>query len=196
MDLDTLAKLGEFLGGFFVVLSLVYLAHQVRQNTKSLRTENYARVLDRMSTVQSRLSTDRELNRVVVIGATTPGALTRGERVRFTWALYELFGAAEFMYHQALDKALPAQVWKRWEASITWWLSSPGFQLWWKAKPASFSTDFEKFVKDIMLAGRVDKQALRRWEAFVSGEGLPQRSDGEPSGMDAGGEAAAGSLPS
>ena len=49
MDLDTLAKLGEFVNGFFVVLSLVYLAHQVRMNTKSLRSENYARVLERMS---------------------------------------------------------------------------------------------------------------------------------------------------
>jgi hypothetical protein len=27
MDLDTLAKFGEFIGGVFVVVSLVYLAH-------------------------------------------------------------------------------------------------------------------------------------------------------------------------
>lgn len=44
MDLDNLAKLGEFVGGFFVILSLVYLAYQVRQNTKSLHAENYARL--------------------------------------------------------------------------------------------------------------------------------------------------------
>ena len=54
MGLERLALLGEFVGGFFVIVSLVYLAHQVRQNTRSLRTENYARVLDRMSTLQSR----------------------------------------------------------------------------------------------------------------------------------------------
>ena len=42
MGLDSLAQLGEFVGGVFVVPSLVYLAHQVRQNTRSLRTENYA----------------------------------------------------------------------------------------------------------------------------------------------------------
>ena len=58
MSLDTLAQIGEFVGGFFVVISLIYLARQVGQNTKSLRTENYARVLDRMSTLQSRLSLD------------------------------------------------------------------------------------------------------------------------------------------
>ena len=72
MDLDTLAKLGEFVGGFFVVVSLVYLAHQVRQNTRSLQTENYARVLDRMSAVQSLLSVNPELNRIVVVGSGDP----------------------------------------------------------------------------------------------------------------------------
>lgn len=47
MDLDTLAKIGEFVGGVFVIVTLIYLAHQVRRNTKALRIENYARVLER-----------------------------------------------------------------------------------------------------------------------------------------------------
>jgi hypothetical protein len=43
MDLETLGNLGEFISGIVVIISLVYLAMQVRQNTRSLRTENYAR---------------------------------------------------------------------------------------------------------------------------------------------------------
>ena len=62
MDLATLANLGEFIGGLVVMVSLVYLAHQVRQNTLSLRTENYARVLDRMSSIQAQIATDGDLN--------------------------------------------------------------------------------------------------------------------------------------
>ena len=64
MNLDTLANLGEFAGGVFVLITLVYLAHQVKQNTKSLRIENYARVLERMSALQSRLALEPELNRL------------------------------------------------------------------------------------------------------------------------------------
>jgi hypothetical protein len=173
VDLDSLAKLGEFVGGFFVVVSLVYLAHQVRQNTRSLRTENYARVLERMSTVQSRLSVDAELNRIVTIGAESPDRLTRSERVRFSWALYELFGAAEFMYLQAQERALPEAVWERWEASLVWWLSHPGMRAWWSAKPAAMAANFEDFVRELLRSRAVDAAALSRWHEFVAGENVP-----------------------
>jgi hypothetical protein len=173
MGLDSLAQVGEFVGGVFVVISLVYLAHQVRQNTRSLRTENYARVLDRMSTLQSRLSTDRELNRVVAIGAENPGQLTPAERLRFSWSLYELFGAAEFMYHQAGEHALPPAVWERWRATIGWWLSHPGMRAWWRAKPAPLAADFERFADEMIRSHPMDPAALARWHGFIAGEGMP-----------------------
>lgn len=174
MDLDTLAKLGEFVGGFFVVVSLIYLAHQVRQNTKSLRTENYARVLERMSTLQSRLSADADLNHIVVVGAQNPDALSRSERIRFSWALYELFGAGEFMYHQAAAKALPPLVWNRWDATLAWWLSHPGMRAWWRAKPTPFSSDFEAFASEVMRNRTVDAAVMGKWQQFVAGDGLSQ----------------------
>jgi hypothetical protein len=172
VDLDVLAKLGQAVGGFFVVLSLIYLARQVRQNNKLLISENYGRVLDRMSAVQSRLSVDPELHHIVVVGAQTPGELTGSERVRFTWALFELFGAGEFMYHQAREDALPPDVWERWEATIAWWISHPGMQAWWEAKPAPFTPDYEAFVDGLIRDESVDPATVDRWERFVAGEGL------------------------
>jgi hypothetical protein len=173
MDLDTLAKLGEFVGGFFVVISLIYLAHQVRQNTRSLKTENYARVLDRMSTLQANLAADADLSRILTMGAERPGSLTPAERLRFSWALYELFGAGEFMYHQSRLRALPDEVWARWEATIRWWLSHPGMQAWWVARPAPLSSDFDAFAEEIMRDHPVSPEAVDRWQRFVAGENLP-----------------------
>lgn len=77
MDLDTLAKVSDFVGGIVLVISLVYLAYQVRQNTQSLRSENYARVLERMSTVQAQLSMDADLHHVFMVGAEDPARLSR-----------------------------------------------------------------------------------------------------------------------
>lgn len=170
MDLDSLAKLGEFVGGFFVVVSLVYLAHQVRQNTRSLRSENYARILDRMSTVQSRLSVDGELNRIVAVGAENPERLTRSERLRFSWAMYELFGAVEFMYLQYRENALPRSVWERWEASLVWWLSHPGMQAWWAAKPAPLAVEFQEFGDELLRTRRMAPETVARWRSFIGGE--------------------------
>jgi hypothetical protein len=170
MDLGQLAQLGEFVGGIVVVVSLIYVAYQVRQNTKSLRTENYARVLDRMSTLQSRLAADAELNRIFVVGAEDPGRLSRSERIRFTWALYELFGAGEFMYHQSRENALPAAVWERWDKTICWWLSHPGMRLWWTSKPAPLAADFEAFVDDVIRSRVATPESLARWHGFVAGD--------------------------
>ncbi len=172
MDLDSLSKLGEFVGGFFVVLSLFYLAYQVRQNTKSMMSENYARLLQHMSNMQSRLSVDAELNHIFMVGAEDPGRLSRADRIRFAWALYELFGTAEFMYHQSLGKALPPGVWARWEATIGWWLSHPGIRAWWASKPTPLTADFEAFGEELQRNNRFDPAGVERWRRFVAGDGM------------------------
>ena len=177
MDLAALANLGEFIGGLFVVVSLIYLAYQVRQNTRSLRSENYARLLDHMSMLQSRLAIDPEFNHIFVVGAQDPGRLTSAERVRFSWGLYELFGAAEFMYHQSRENSLPEAVWGRWEATIGWWLSHPGMRDWWNSKPAPLAADFQAFGDDLIRNDRFDVAADERWRSFVAGEGTTKPSD-------------------
>lgn len=177
VDLQTLANLGEFFGGMFVVVSLVYLAYQVRQNTRSLRSENYARLLDGMSTLQSRLAMDAELNHLFIVGAEDPSRLSRADRVRFSWALYELFGTAEFMYHQWQEGTLPPVVWLRWERTIGWWLSHPGMRAWWVAKPAPLAADFERLGDEMIREDRFDAEAVGRWHGFVAGEGLVVPAD-------------------
>jgi hypothetical protein len=180
MDLATLANLGEFVGGLVVMVSLIYLAYQVRQNTLSLRTENYARILDRMSTIQAQIATDGNLNRIVVRGCQDPEGLTPSERIRFTWAMYELIGAGEFMFHQGQEGTLPEDVWERWKATIVWWLSFPGVRLWWAARPSPFSRSFEGFVDDVLRAHPIDEGAAARWNAFVAGEGRGTARDTVP----------------
>ena len=83
--------------------------------------------------------------------------------------MYEMFGAAEFMYHQAKQKALPREVWTRWKQTVAWWFHSPGVRAWWENKPAPMSSDFEQFCDDLLRTETADQQAARRWELFVTG---------------------------
>jgi hypothetical protein len=177
VDLTALANLGEFISGVAVVVSLIYLALQVRQNTDSLRTENHARALDRLATQQSRMSTDRDLADVFGRGTLDPRSLTREERIQFSWAFYEMFGSFEFMFQQAERGALPEAVWKRWAATVSWWTSLPGVQVWWRAKPAPFSASFSAFVEECIRAGPADPDAARRWTEFLSRGSPPSAED-------------------
>jgi hypothetical protein len=165
--LESLANLGDFISAVVVVVSLVYLAHQVRQNTESLRTENYARVLERVANMQARLSSDAVFAELIARGAVDPARLTAGERVQFTWTFYEMFGAFEFMLHQTTSKALPEEVWLRWSETLSWWLSLPGVRAWWSARPAPFSASFTSYVDNKLREGTGTSDASRRWDAFL-----------------------------
>src|SRR5262245_60294465 len=41
MDLETLGSIGDFVGGLGVIASLIYLAVQIRQNTRAVRSSSY-----------------------------------------------------------------------------------------------------------------------------------------------------------
>jgi hypothetical protein len=163
-----MAQLADLIGALTIVVSLVYLAIQVRQNTRSLHAENYAHALDRVSDVQARLSTNPEMVRIFNQGLADPLRLRRGERVQFTWMMYEMFGSFEFMFLQSRENALPTGVWERWSDTLSWWLQWPGVQRWWRSQPTSFSATFAAFVESRIGAPVSDAERARRWDEFLN----------------------------
>jgi hypothetical protein len=168
MDLQSLANMGEIIGAVVVILSLVYLAIQVRQNTESQRTENYARALERLAAMQSMLSQDSEVSLIFSKGVVDASKLTPQERIRFTWSWYEIFGAFEFMFLASKTGSIGEEVWSRWSAAIAWWLTFPGVQAWWIARPLPFTDSFTLFVESLINDNPTDAEPNQRWQEFIS----------------------------
>lgn len=173
MDLQSLANIGEIVGAAAVVLSLIYVAVQIRQNTQAQRTENYSRTLDRLAGMQSMLSQDGEIAGIFSKGVTDTSKLTPTERVRFTWSMYELFGAFEFMFHASRTDAIPEEVWRRWSSAVAWWLTFPGIQTWWNARPIPFTDSFTEFVESLLKDNPTDAESTQRYQEFIA-LGKPQ----------------------
>ena len=166
--LESLANLGEIVGAIAVVVSLIYLAVQVRQNTKAQRTENFSRALDRVAAMQANLTQDGDTAVILSKGIVELPKLTHKERIRFTFGMYELFGTFEFMFLASKDSAIPEEVWHRWSATVAWWLSYPGVQAWWEIKPAPFTDSFESYVNAIIENNPTDAERARRYDLFVA----------------------------
>jgi heme/copper-type cytochrome/quinol oxidase subunit 1 len=83
-NLQTLANIGEIIGAITVVLSLIYLAIQIRQNTQTQRSENYTRALDRLAAMQSSMAQDEAFANMFSRGVANTEHLSPQDRVRFT----------------------------------------------------------------------------------------------------------------
>ncbi len=167
-DLESLAYVGEIIGAIAVVVSLIYLAVQVRQNTQAQRTENFSRALDRVAAMQAALSQDSEASVIFSKGVADPAKLDPKERMQFTWAMYELFGAFEFMFLASKTNAIPEEVWQRWSAAVAFWLSFAGVQAWWKVRPIPFTGSFTSFVENLLENNPTEAESKRRYQEFIA----------------------------
>jgi hypothetical protein len=170
MNLQSLAYVGEIIGTVVVILSLVYLGVQVRQNTEAQRTENFARALDRLAAFQSMLSTDSEISTIFSKGLADISNLTTQEKLRFNWVLYEAFGAFEFMFHAARKESIDREIWSRWSEAIAWYLTFPGVNTWWDVRPLPFTDSFTLFVDSLLNDNPTDAKKTQRWLEFISKE--------------------------
>ncbi|MBX3705415.1 MAG: hypothetical protein KF911_02190 [Pseudomonadales bacterium] len=169
MNLEALGNLGEFVGGLVVVVSLVYLARQIRQNTRAQRMQAYAVALGRISEFQSSMSHDPAFSEILLEGVLHPDRMSQAQRVQFTWVFYEMFGAFEFIYLQSESGDMPDEVWARWSSTLRWWISFPGVRAWWDARPAPFTDAFSRQVEMLRDSGPADAAAQARWAAWLQG---------------------------
>lgn len=68
MSLNDLANLGQAVGAIAVVISLIYVAYQIRQNTNAVRAATAQSVHEHFASWYHLLAADGELSQVVIAG--------------------------------------------------------------------------------------------------------------------------------
>ena len=152
MNLDALGNIGEFIGSIGVVISLVYLAIQVRANTKS----NYAASVDRVSsdlqsfvlTIYHNEKTMRLYRQYIVAGA------SRDDKEEDFFELALILTAAFMDLWRAFEKHQRGQLDdSTWNVVLTLfettYFHSPAVQTWFQTVQM-YPADFTEFVYEKM----------------------------------------------
>jgi len=150
MNLADLASIAEIVGGLAVVISLIYLAIEVRQNTNSVRN----------ATLQSNTAIWSSL----LSGLTAPGvieAYSAGisgkpdiqplQYTQFFLLSRSLFVAFENQYYQYRKGALDQETYAGYERAISeQLLAFQGFRYWWQQNRGVFSPAFVQRVDEMI----------------------------------------------
>jgi hypothetical protein len=152
MDINTLAAWGEFLGGIAVVVSLVYLASQIRQNSKLLKASTAA------ATTQIILSEsapqDPELSRIWWDGCADRNSLSESDQRRFDPLVAVQIQGLQQHFRFSREGIISAETWKDHEHPFLQWAQQPGIHQWWTQWGAwSFRGDFKDYFEMMMREG-------------------------------------------
>ncbi len=147
MTLQDLGNLGEFLGSIGVIGSLVYLAIQIRQNTRSVRAAALQEAVRDAAQATDQLGRDPELTRIWFAGQRDFEALTGEERQRFAVYSTSVFRRYENIIYQAHHGALDPESWEGIRKQLRYALSQPGTVAWWKRGQHLFNRQLREFVE-------------------------------------------------
>ena len=159
MTLEDLGNLSEFIGAIAVVISLIYLAIQIRQNTAQMRENSQvSRLLLQENFVSGQegffraLLENDEMYRVWRIGSTTSEEISPEEdRERFGLILYGQMYRYHVMYQVRAVEPLEND---RCLVQIDRFAAMPAFRSWWTRHRPSFAFDSD-FVD--LVDNRIDR---------------------------------------
>jgi hypothetical protein len=86
MSLNDLANIGQVIGAIAVVISLFYVAHQIRQNTNAVRSDTAQTVHEHFANWYHVVAADDELSQIIPKGLRDYGSLSEKEKVRLVAA--------------------------------------------------------------------------------------------------------------
>ena len=168
MTLADLADLADVVGGIAVVVSLIYLAIQVRQNTGSIRS---ATLLANTSLWSSLLRDLAEPGTIeaYATGLTGNKDISPMQYTQFFLICRGLFAAFENQHYQYRRGALDEDTYKGYERSIAeQCLAFPGFRIWWEQSRDVFSPAFVTRVDEMIseTPAAAPDAYFRQWQSL------------------------------
>ncbi len=152
MTLEQYAAIGEFVGGIGVVITLVYLALQIRQNTKTVRSSTLA--------ANSQIWSGMMMNTLdpAVMSAYLQGSLGETEMepenfARFLFTCRAYFVNMESQWYQYKSGTLEAEIYLGYERSLlNQMLAFKGIRRYWKMFSNEFSPEFSAYVESLLAS--------------------------------------------
>jgi hypothetical protein len=148
VTLEDLGNIGEFVGALGVVASLVYLAVQIRQNTRSVRTSTYHEAMRDFADAIDQLGRDAELTRIWYSGMADIESLSREERQRFATYLTSVLRRYENLLYQTQHGTLDVAAWVGIREQARYVFSQPGTRVWWDQAQNLFNPELRDFIEN------------------------------------------------
>jgi hypothetical protein len=143
---------------------LIYLAVQMRHNTRAVRVASFHQVADSFSAVSLAVVQDPTLVSLMLRVLDDPENLTREEYARLRFFLLTLFRRAESMYFHSEQGTLQRESWHGIRATLADALSSSVTQRWWSENAKRFNPAFRAYVEAELL-GKGDLSSFSLAEA-------------------------------
>jgi hypothetical protein len=169
MKLEKFSSLLEAVSSVAVVVTLIILIVEIRQNTEALGAQSRQSVLVAAQTELLKVVDHPEM----IAAISKPGPLTAEENIQIDALFTASMRAREFAWLQFRSGLIDEEQWQTELAVIRSILSSPRIRLWWsRVGRTYFSAKFARFVDDLseISPASDDWVTITHWSDQLNGQ--------------------------
>jgi hypothetical protein len=146
MNWEAIGAIGEIGGALGVIVTLIYLSVQLRQNTKASRLAAIQAANENSSRFSEMITSDPELGELVWRGLGAPDTLDPSEKRRFIGALNVFMRREAVAFYLHKEGIMPEELWAARMGALTGTLNQPGTLLYLDLAGDSLPADFRAFL--------------------------------------------------
>lgn len=154
MNWEAVSAIGQIVGAVGVIVSVIYLAQQVRSSTRQTRLASMRTLSDAFNQWLYGLAGNPQIGELYDRGMRDFHAIKGADLPRFSALMDSLFRIYEDMYYQNLEGHLDPRVWRGFEAPMRDIIAYPGAQAWWRSRSHWFSKEFANFIDGLASAAK------------------------------------------
>jgi hypothetical protein len=171
MTLHELADIGQIIGGFAVVGSLIFVGLQIRQNTKSSRAATLQLNADYWLNYFSMIA-DPKFNAIYAKGSLGQADLEQSQFGQFFVLCRATFMGMENQHYQFRHGLLDSDAYTGYEITIREQIAAfPGIRAMWQIVRHTYSADFVDFMdKQVAMPSHSRESVFRKWKELVANQ--------------------------
>ena len=150
MNWEMLAAIGEIVGAAGVVLSVTYLAIQIREGTRATRLAALQAMSRDIDGVLQSIIEAPGVADLFLRGITAFESIEGSDLPRFNSILERFFRVYENAFYRNKANQLERTVWHGMDCQIRDLLAYPGTKLWWSSREQWFGNEFNAYVAGVI----------------------------------------------
>ena len=150
MTIQDLGSVGELVAAIATIVTLAYLAIQIRQSTTSTRTATYQAIVSTSIELGNTFSRDGEFAELFVRALADLESLSPAERVRLHGHVSSVLRTYELVFHQYAHGAIDEALWDGWRTNMIRFLRFDAYRKVWDATRDEFPPAFRAAVDEAL----------------------------------------------
>ena len=153
MNWEAVSAIANLFAALGVIATLIYLAIQIRQNTKAVRSSTIENLIHSLAATAQAAVENEYMVPLMLKANAGPDSLTEEERVRLHFWFIMTFRRFEGVYFQRDLGLVDTAVIEGFERSHLSILASKSGKAWWANAKEIFNSGFVSYVEELLKKG-------------------------------------------